>query len=269
MTFGRPGDSTSGGGQTSDLFSGPKYARLFLVGGTIVSVSLGAFCWLVPESSSSRASGGWLGLAIVGALVGTTLQVVGRRDALNQARLLGQPAAAPFYYLKLLSPRSLRRAASQARWPLATGQIVTYGLPLVVVSGLIRLAVVAHSGATFARKNHSRHLTPLHIVSATALTVMIFALILAGLLQIRTTAIRRQWGRRERPLDLVARGWGPVSQWRANRDNMAAMQRSWIEWDLRHDFSRRARNAFLVIAAAGAAVAIVAVVIHAVWSNMS
>jgi len=48
---------------------------------------------------------------------------------------------------------------------------------------------------------------------------------------------------------------------------MIALHRGWIEWDIRHDFSRRARNTCLSVAAGGAGVAIVAVIIHAVWHN--
>jgi len=110
-------------------------------------------------------------------------------------------------------------------------------------------------------------LTPLHVIYAAALTVTLLALILAGLFQLRRTTIKRQWGRRDHRIDLVARGWGPVAQWRASRDNMIALHRGWIEWDIRHDFSRRARNTCLSVAAGGAGVAIVAVIIHAVWHN--
>lgn len=269
MAFGQPGDSKpdGNGNPAPDLFSTPRYARLFLVGGAIVPVGLGVFAWLVPSSSKSGSAAGWLVLVLALALVGSICQVVGRRDAINQTRLLGQPAYGPFYYLKLLSPRSLRRAAAQAGWAPVTGPVVIYGLPIVLVSGLIRLAVVSKPSSASAPVHQGHHLTPLHVVYATALTVTLFALVFAGLLQIRRIAIQRHWGRRDRPLDLVARGWGPVSQWRANRDNLVAVQRGWIEWDIQHDFSRRARNVCLAVAGTGLSVAVTAVIIHAVWPN--
>jgi len=266
VAFGQPanGQQSADDGTARPLYSSPAFAQAFLAGSAVSPLSVGTLSWLVPKNPSSTTDRVWILLALAVAVAGLIPQVISRRDALKHARQGGRPAAAPFYYFKLLTPRGLKAASAQAGWPVLWGPVVVYGFDLFAIPGLIRLEVLAHTGGSPPTIHVEIHYTVAEVIFKTSGTVAIFGLLFAGLFQLRRTAIRRHWGHRTRPLDLQARGWGPVARWQANRDNMIATQRSWLEWDVRHDFSRRARNGCLWLVGASASVAIVAAIVHAV-----
>jgi hypothetical protein len=267
VTFGQdqnpqgPSDNPDHG----TLFSSPRFAGLFLVGGALVWLSANVLGWSAtkPDDHVSPVAP----IFIIVAFVGAVLAMIGERDARRLSRQRGIPAAPPFFRIKLLSPRSLMSASRQVGLPPQLGPIVMYGLAVIAVGSLIHLQAVNSSSVPItpkAQRTHLIHRAPAAVVFAVALLIAVFAVVLALMSHIRVHSLPRFLRRADRELRLEPRNRTPWELMRARRDNRAAMLRRFAQWDVRTHFSQKVRLVSLWIAALAGSVAAIDLIIHLV-----